>query len=76
MEQFPFHTLGRILLIAGGILVVLGLVFLFAGKIPYLGKLPGDITIKGKGYAIYLPIATFMILSILLTIILNIFFRR
>jgi hypothetical protein len=76
MEQFQYQTLGKILLIVGGILVLLGVIFLFAGKLPFVGKLPGDITVKGKGYTVYFPIVTFLVLSILLTIILNIFFRK
>ena len=76
MEQFQFHTLGKVLLIVGGILVILGLVFLLAGRIPFFGKLPGDLSIKSKSFSIYIPIATCMILSVILTVILNLFLRR
>ena len=67
--------LGKLLIIAGIILVVIGVLFLFAGRIPYLGKLPGDIHIKKDNYSVYIPIATMLIISILLTIILNLFGR-
>jgi uncharacterized protein HemY len=67
--------LGKLLIIAGIVLVVIGVLFLFAGRIPFLGKLPGDIHIKKDNYSIYIPIATMLIISILLTIILNLFGR-
>lgn len=63
--------LGRILLIAGGIIILLGLLLVFNQHIPFFGKLPGDIIIKKEGFSIYLPIVTFLIVSILLTIIVN-----
>jgi len=64
--------MGKILLIVGSIIVVLGLILIFSPHIPFLGKLPGDIFIKRDGFSFYFPIVTFLILSILLTIIINI----
>ena len=64
--------IGKILLIVGGAVVVLGLILIFGQHIPFLGKLPGDILIKKDGFTFYFPIVTFLILSILLTIIVNI----
>jgi hypothetical protein len=63
--------LGRILLIAGGVIVLLGLLLVFNQYIPFFGKLPGDIVIKKEGFSIYFPIVTFLIVSILLTIMVN-----
>lgn len=76
MEQFPLHTLGKTLIIIGGIIVLAGVVILLAGKIPFLGKLPGDISIKGKGISIYFPIVTCLVVSVVLTLILNLIFRK
>lgn len=76
MDQSTFHTLGKTLLLVGGMLVVLGLVFLLGWKIPFLGRLPGDISIKKEGLSIYMPIATCILLSIILTILANLFFRK
>lgn len=76
MDQSSFQTLGKTLLLVGGMLVILGLVFLFGWKIPFLGKLPGDISIKREGLSIYLPVATCVLLSIILTILANLFFRK
>ena len=64
--------IGKILLIVGGAIVVLGLILIFSQYIPFLGKLPGDILIKKDGFTFYFPIVTFLVLSILLTIIVNI----
>ncbi|MGB8707909.1 MAG: DUF2905 domain-containing protein [Dehalococcoidia bacterium] len=64
--------LGKILLIVGGIIVILGLVLIFSQHIPFLGKLPGDIFIKKEGFSFYFPIVTLLVLSILVTIIVNV----
>ncbi len=73
MNQLP--DVGRFLIIAGTVVIVIGLVFLMADKIP-LGRLPGDIRFGNERIRIYIPIATSILLSLLLTIILNIFMRR
>ena len=67
--------LGKILLIIGGVIIVLGLILYFSQLIPFLGKLPGDITIKKDGGSFYFPIVTCIIISIVLTIIINIILR-
>ena len=61
--------LGRILIIAGIGLVVLGLIFLAVGHIPFLGRLPGDIHIKGKKWKVYFPITTCIVISIVLSLV-------
>ena len=63
--------IGKLLLIAGGIIIVLGLILVFSQHIPFLGRLPGDIFIKRGNSSFYLPIVTFIIISIVLTIIIN-----
>ena len=64
--------IGKILLIVGGIIVVLGLLLIFSHHIPFLGKLPGDIFVKRDGFSFYFPIVTLLLLSILITIIVNV----
>jgi len=66
----------RILIIVGGIIALAGVVILLAGKIPFLGKLPGDISIKGKGFSVYFPIVTCLVVSVILTLVLNLIFRK
>lgn len=66
-----------IMLVTLGILIVIGgLVVMFGSNIPYIGRLPGDINIHGKGWSFHFPIVTGIVLSIILTIILNLIFRR
>ena len=67
---------GKLLIFFGIILILLGLIFTFAGKIPHLGKLPGDIEIHKKGLGIYFPLATSLIISLVLTIVLNVIFKH
>lgn len=66
---------GKALIIIGAIIIVVGVVFVFADKIPFLGKLPGDIRFKKGNTTVYIPIVTMLIVSIILTIILNLFGR-
>jgi hypothetical protein len=67
---------GKILIIFGAITALVGLLLLFAGKVPWLGRLPGDIYIKGKDYTFYFPLATGILISIVLSLIMYLFFRK
>jgi uncharacterized protein HemY len=60
---------GKILIFFGVILIFLGLIFSFAAKIPYLGKLPGDIVIQRENFTFYFPLTTGLILSILFSLV-------
>jgi uncharacterized protein HemY len=60
---------GKILIFFGFLLILIGLIFSFAGKIPYFGKLPGDIYIKRKNFTFYFPITTCILISIIISII-------
>ena len=62
--------IGRILIVTGAVLLALGLVFLLSGKLPWIGKLPGDIVIHRKNFTFYFPLATGLIASLVLTLIL------
>ena len=66
---------GRFLIIAGAVIVIVGMFFMVADKIP-LGRLPGDLHFGSGRFRIYIPIATSVLLSIAITIILNFFSRR
>ena len=69
----PFSGFGKMLIFLGLIITVIGLVMVFGSKIPWIGKLPGDITVKKDNFQIYFPLATCVIISILLTLLFNIF---
>ena len=68
-------TLGRIIIVFGVVLVIVGLALVFFQRIPLLGKLPGDFYFERGNFRFYFPIATSVILSLILTLILNIVFR-
>lgn len=70
------QDIGRVLVIFGVVIVVAGLVFMFADRIPFVGRLPGDIVVRRKNFVVYFPLVTMLIISILLTIILNLFTRK
>ena len=65
--------IGKILIISGCVLIIMGLAFLFADHIPFLGKLPGDISLEKGRFHFYFPIATCLIISIILTVLFYIF---
>ena len=67
--------IGRILIYFGLLLVVLGVIFSLIGKIPWLGHLPGDITIERERFTFYFPLATCLIISVILTLVLYLFRR-
>ncbi|OGC95208.1 MAG: hypothetical protein A2W25_02045 [candidate division Zixibacteria bacterium RBG_16_53_22] len=62
-----FASYGKVLVILGIAIVALGVAFLFFDKIPFLGKLPGDIIVKRRNFAFYFPLATSILISLLLT---------
>jgi uncharacterized protein HemY len=66
-------SFGKILIVTGIVLIVLGVAVLYGPKIPWLGKLPGDISIKKDNFTFYFPIATSIIISILLSLVFWIF---
>jgi hypothetical protein len=71
--------LGRLLLGAGALLALVGALLLLAPRVPglrHLGRLPGDILIERGNATIYVPLVTSIVLSLLLTVALNLIFRR
>ncbi|WP_182187083.1 DUF2905 domain-containing protein [Pectinatus frisingensis] len=70
------NDLGKLMIYAGLILIIAGLIFHFGGKFLPLGKLPGDFKWESKGFGIYFPLASSILISILLTIILNLFSKH
>jgi len=68
--------IGKVLIAAGAVLALIGLVLLLSGRISWLGRLPGDILIERKNFTVYLPLATSILISILLTLLFWLFGRR
>jgi hypothetical protein len=74
------QDLGKMLLGFGALVVLLGLILIiagnFSGKVPWLGRLPGDIHIERDGWSFYFPLATCLVISIVLTLLFSLFGRR
>jgi len=66
---------GRFLIIAGTVIIVVGLLFMLSDKIP-LGRLPGDFQLGSGRFRVYVPVATSILLSVVLTIVMNFFARK
>jgi hypothetical protein len=62
--------MAKMLILLGAVLIVLGLILLVLQKTPFLGKLPGDIMVKREHITIYFPLATSIIISIVVSLIL------
>ncbi len=67
--------LGRLLIMTGLVIALVGLVLLLAERVPWLGRLPGDIRIDRGNWHFYFPIATSLLISVILTILINLFRR-
>ncbi len=74
--MFDFSGLGRILLVIGLVIAGIGLFLILAGKIPWFGRLPGDFFWRGKNVSFYFPLATSILISLILTLILWFIRRR
>jgi hypothetical protein len=62
--------IGKMLVIAGLLVAAIGALLMFSDKIPFLGKLPGDISIKKENFQLYIPLTTCVVISILLSLVL------
>lgn len=70
------ESLGKALMTVGAILLIVGILIHFGGKVFNLGRLPGDIQYESGNIGFYFPVVSSIIISVVLTIILNIFFKR
>ncbi len=70
-----WFEIGRFLILAGTVVIVVGLFFLVADKLP-IGRLPGDFQFGNSRFKIYFPLATSVLLSVIITLILNFFSKR
>lgn len=71
-----FDSLGKLLIVFGVVLAVVGGLLLLVGKAPYLGRLPGDIVIRREHWSFYFPLTTSLVISVLLTLLFYFFGRR
>lgn len=68
--------LGKTLIVIGVVIVAVGCVLLLAGRVPWLGRLPGDIYIRRGNFSFYFPVVTSLVVSVLLTLLFWLFSRR
>jgi hypothetical protein len=72
-EMFGLGALGKLLILLGVFIIAIGVLLLIGEKIPWIGKLPGDIIIKKEKFTFYFPITTSIIISIILTLFFTLF---
>ena len=66
----PVHEVGKLLLVFGVLLVLAGLALMLVGRVPWLGRLPGDIRIERENFRFYFPLTTCLLLSVVLSLTL------
>lgn len=71
-----FGDLGKTLIFLGCAIVLLGVVLLVSGKIPFLGKLPGDIYISRKNFTFYFPLVTCILFSLIFSFIARLWLKK
>ena len=71
-----FESIGKMLMLLGGVLFIVGVAIYFGGKYTALGRLPGDIHIERENFSFHFPVVTSILISLVLTVILNLFFSR
>ncbi|HHX25478.1 MAG TPA: DUF2905 domain-containing protein [Firmicutes bacterium] len=69
-------SIGKLLMLIGVILLALGAVLTFIGRIPGVGRLPGDIVVKRGNFTFFFPVTTCIILSIILSLLFALFSRK
>ncbi len=70
------NEIGKFLIIFGLVVVIIGLILTFIGKIPLIGKLPGDIVIERRNFVFYFPLGTSILLSIIISLIFYLMGKR
>ena len=63
--------LGRVLVLIGALILLFGVLLVVGDRVPFIGRLPGDVTLRGDGWTLYAPLATSIVLSVLLTAVLS-----
>ncbi|HYS18808.1 MAG TPA: DUF2905 domain-containing protein [Candidatus Binatia bacterium] len=70
------NDVGKILIAFGLLIALVGLVLVLVGRVPWIGRLPGDIHIQRGNWTFYFPLATSLLLSVILTLLLWVMGRR
>jgi hypothetical protein len=67
----PLQAVARLLIVYGAVAVLLGVVLLAVDRVPYLGRLPGDIAVQRKGFSFYFPVTTSLVVSLVLSLVFS-----
>ena len=74
--MMPWNELGKLLILFGVILIMVGAALVVADKIPWLGRLPGDIHIQRPNFSFFFPLTTSIVISVVLSLLLYLLSRR
>jgi hypothetical protein len=70
------ESIGRALIVVGLVIAAVGAVFVFGPRLPLLGHLPGDVTIRREGLTVFVPLGTMILLSVVASVLLTLLGRR
>jgi Protein of unknown function (DUF2905) len=68
--------IGKLLIVFGVLIAVVGVAIVLAGRLPWIGRLPGDISVQRGNFTFYFPLATSILVSLVLTLVFWLFGRR
>ena len=71
-----FDSMARMLIVLGVVLALVGGLLLLVGKVPFLGRLPGDILVRRENWSFFFPLTTSIVISLVLTLLFSLFGRR
>jgi membrane protein implicated in regulation of membrane protease activity len=74
--MMPFNGLGKLLILLGGILIIIGAATVLVGKLPWLGRLPGDIYVERRNFTFFFPLTTSILVSAILSLVLYLLSKR
>jgi hypothetical protein len=74
--MMPLNGVGKLLIVLGSLLIIVGAAIVLAGKIPWLGRLPGDIYVERRNFTFFFPLTTSILVSVILSLVLYLFSRR
>ena len=74
--MMPLNGLGKLLILLGGILIIIGAAAVLVGKLPWLGRLPGDIYVERRNFTFFFPLTTSILVSVILSLVLYLLSKR
>jgi Protein of unknown function (DUF2905) len=74
--MMPFNGFGKLLIFVGALLIIVGVAVILLGKIPGLGRLPGDIYIERRNFTFFFPLTTSILISVIVSLLFYLFSRR